>query len=144
LNGKALPVPGGYDSEGAITANAAEIEKTGRVLPIGFWKGSGLSIVLDMVAAILSGGNAVADIGQNKEEIGLSQVFIAIDPTKLSNIEEMDAVIDKILQSVKASEPIQENGVIYYPGESSLRNRKENLENGIPVIDDIWNKILNM
>jgi len=144
MQDKPLPVPGGYDSEGNITTNAADIEQTGRVLPIGFWKGSGLSIVLDMVAAILSGGNAVVDIGQKEDEVGLSQVFIAIDPTKLTSPEEMNAVIDKILQYVKASEPIQQNGVIYYPAESSLRNRKENLEKGIPVIEEIWNKILAM
>jgi len=145
LKGKALPVPGGYDSEGNLTTDAAEIEKTWRVLPIGFWKGSGLSIVLDMVAAVLSGGNSVGDIGETiGEEAGLSQVLIAIDPTKLSSREEIDAVVDKIIDYVKGSEPVQENGVISYPGESSLRTRKDNLENGIPVIEEIWNSILNM
>lgn len=145
LKGKDLPVPGGYDSQGKLTTDAAEIEKTWRVLPIGFWKGSGLSIVLDMAAAILSGGNCVADIGQNiAQEVGLSQVFIAIDPTKLSSAEQIDAVIDKIIEDVKASEPIHENGTISYPGESSLTVRKENLKNGIPVVDQIWDSILNM
>lgn len=145
LKEKPLPVPGGYDSEGNITTNAAEIEKTWRVLPVGFWKGSGLSIVLDMVAAILSGGNCVADIGENiGEEVGLSQVLIAIDPTKLSSTKEIDSVVDKIIDYVKESEPIQENGTIFYPGESSIRTRKDNLENGIPVVEEIWNSILNM
>ncbi|MDP1466090.1 Ldh family oxidoreductase, partial [Klebsiella pneumoniae] len=43
INEKPLPVPGGYDTSGEITTDASEIEKTWRVLPIGFWKGSGLS-----------------------------------------------------------------------------------------------------
>lgn len=142
LKGKPLPVPGGYDSEDNLTTDAAEIEKTWRVLPIGFWKGSGLSIVLDMVAAILSGGNAVGDIGKNvAEEVGLSQVLMAIDPTKLSSTKEIDAIVDKIVADIKGSEPIKENGVISYPGESSLRTRKDNLENGIPVIEEIWYSI---
>jgi hypothetical protein len=29
-----------------------------RALPIGFWKGSGLTIALDMIAAALASGNA--------------------------------------------------------------------------------------
>lgn len=145
LKGKSLPVPGGYDSEGNITTDAAEIEKTWRVLPIGFWKGSGLSIVLDMLAAILSGGNSVGEIGkQVGEEVGLSQVLMAIDPTKLSSREEIDLVIDKIIEDVKASESIKENGVILYPGESSLKTRRENLEKGIPVVEEIWQLILSM
>lgn len=145
LKDKSLPVPGGYDSEGNITTDPSEIEKTWRVLPVGFWKGSGLSIVLDMIAAILSGGNSVGDIGDNiGEEIGLSQVLIAIDPTKFSNTEEIDEVVNKVIDYVKESEPVQENGAIYYPGESSLRVRKDNLEHGIPVVEEIWNSILNM
>ncbi len=47
-----LPVPGGYDTKGELTRDPAEIEKTGRVLPMGYWKGSGLSIVLDLIATV--------------------------------------------------------------------------------------------
>ncbi len=145
LKGIPLPVHGGYDSEDNLTTDAGEIEKTWRVLPIGFWKGSGLSIVLDMVAAILSGGNAVADIGKNVgEEVGLSQVLMAIDPAKLSSTKEIDAIVDKIVEDIKGSEPIKENSAISYPGESSLRTRKDNLEKGIPVIEEIWNLIQKM
>jgi 3-dehydro-L-gulonate 2-dehydrogenase len=145
LKEKELPVYGGYDSNGEVTTNAAEIEKTGRVLPIGFWKGSGLSIVLDMVAAILSGGNSVGDIGQKGgEEAAISQVFIAIDPTKLSTSSEIDQTVDKILEYVKGSEPVKEEGVILYPGESSLNTRKENMEKGIPVREELWKAILEM
>lgn len=41
-----------------FSTDPAEIEKTSRVLPIGFWKGAGLSIALDLVATILSVGNS--------------------------------------------------------------------------------------
>ncbi len=49
-----LPVAGGYDEEGRLSTDPAAIEMSRRLLPIGFWKGSGLAVVLDMVAAILS------------------------------------------------------------------------------------------
>src|SRR5699024_5759748 len=63
-----LPVPGGYDTKGDISHDPVEIEKTWRVLPIGFWKGSGLSIVLDLIASVLSGGNSTYEIGKLKDE----------------------------------------------------------------------------
>ena len=40
-NGEKLPYPGGYDEEGSLTCDPAAIEKTRRVVPIGYWKGSG-------------------------------------------------------------------------------------------------------
>ena len=52
--GEPLPVVGGFDEAGLLTTDAAAIERTQRALPIGFWKGSGLSFVLDVLAAVLS------------------------------------------------------------------------------------------
>lgn len=44
LKGLQLPVPGGYDTSGQITRDPGEIYKTKRVLPMGFWKGSGIRL----------------------------------------------------------------------------------------------------
>ena len=77
--GERLPVPGGYDVSGQLTDDPAALEESRRLLPIGFWKGSGLSLVLDMAAALLSGGLATFQISDEPErETSLSQVFIAI------------------------------------------------------------------
>lgn len=142
LKGQQLPVPGGYDRDGNITADPREIEETWRVLPIGYWKGSGLSIAFDMIAAVLSGANAVSDIGKNyEEEIGLSQVFIAIDPEKFDTKEMTDEIIDRITADIHSSEPVREGGSIYYPGERTLLTREENMRDGIPVLEDVWERI---
>ncbi|HEY1766784.1 MAG TPA: 3-dehydro-L-gulonate 2-dehydrogenase, partial [Terracidiphilus sp.] len=50
--GELLPVDGGFDIDGNLTRDPAAIEKSWRPLPVGYWKGSGLSIVLDMIAAM--------------------------------------------------------------------------------------------
>ncbi len=145
LKNRPLPVPGGYDTKGELTTDAEEIEKSWRVLPVGFWKGSGLSLVLDMMAAILAGGNTVGDIGESlSEETGVSQVMLVIDPTKLSSREVVDSVVDRVIAQLKSSEPVEEGGEILYPGESSYRRRQENLEKGIPVVDEIWNSITKL
>ncbi|HJU75786.1 MAG TPA: 3-dehydro-L-gulonate 2-dehydrogenase [Gemmatimonadaceae bacterium] len=75
LRGEPLPVPGGYDERGELTRDPAAIEASMRPLPIGFWKGSGLALVLDLAAAVLSGGAATYQIPTEPEkESGLSQV----------------------------------------------------------------------
>lgn len=144
LRGVPLPVPGGYDEEGRLTTDPAAIEKTGRVLPVGYWKGSGLSVALDLIGTLLSGGNSVATIGTFEEEIGVTQIFIAIDPGKFNTPEQMEAMAEQILQDVKNSQPAEEGGEVFYPGERSLKNTRENRELGIPVIEEIWESVLRM
>src|SRR5262249_27859112 len=73
-----LPVAGGYDVRGALTDDPQAILESQRLLPIGFWKGSGLSLMLDLLAAGLSGGRATHEIAMDPErETGLSQTFLA-------------------------------------------------------------------
>ena len=142
LKDQELPVFGGYDSNGKLTTDPLEIESTMRTLPIGYWKGSGLSIILDLVATVLSGGLSTTEIGkQSIDEYGLSQVFIAIDPNKFNSKQITDSIINMVLEDLKESEAINENTKVLYPGERVIATRKDNLENGIPVIESIWDKI---
>ena len=144
LAGRQLPVPGGCDEDGQLTTDPAAIEKSGRALPIGYWKGSGLSILLDLIATLLSGGNAVHTIGTFGDEIGLTQIMIAIDPTKFGTVDENDAVISAILADIKASTPARPDGEVRWPGEGMLRTIKENRELGVPVVEEIWESVLKM
>ncbi|PKM57259.1 MAG: 3-dehydro-L-gulonate 2-dehydrogenase [Firmicutes bacterium HGW-Firmicutes-3] len=142
FKGQQLPVVGGYDTEGKVTTDPVEIEKTWRVLPIGFWKGSGLSIAFDLIAAVLSGANSTTAIGKKYEdEYGLSQIFIAIDPTHMSSVNITDAIIEEVIDDIRESEKAEGCNQIFYPGEMEINTRRDNLENGIPVLEDIWNTI---
>jgi 3-dehydro-L-gulonate 2-dehydrogenase len=130
--GEPLPVDGGYDTDGNLTRDAEEIEATGRALPIGFWKGSGLSLVLDMIAAGLSGGLATHQIPAEPElETDISQVFIAI------NISA-DDIADRIIADLRSID------VVRYPGERTLAIRKENMEKGIPVEEGVWEQVCGL
>ena len=144
LKGQQLPVPGGYDTNGNLTTDPGEIEKTWRVLPMGYWKGSGISIALDLIATVLSNGNSVQKIGTFGDEVGLTQIMIAIDPTKGNSVELTDEIVNNIVADVKSSIPVKEGGEVYYPGELELLNIKQNKEEGIPVIEEKWEEVLNM
>ena len=136
--GKALPVPGGYDEAGNLTTDADAILATKRALPIGFWKGSGLSLVLDLLATLLSGGNSTAGITlADKKETAVSQVFICIKPGNFNNQE----LIDQIIGYTKNSEPIDADNPITYPGENTLRARETSLKEGVLVDEKIWKQV---
>lgn len=142
LAGKQLPVAGGYDAEGNLTTDPAAIEETCRMLPIGFWKGSGLSILLDMIATILTNANSVAKIGTFGDEVGLTQIMIAIDPAKFQSADVTDAIIDAIAADVASSDPAEPGREVRCPGLGEYRSRKENLELGIPVAEEKWSEVL--
>lgn len=108
---------------------------------MGYWKGSGISIALDLIATVLTSANSVSKIGTFGDEVGLSQVMIAIDPARFNTPEETDKIVDEILADIKASLPAVEGGEVFYPGELELRTREANTKDGIPVIDEVWEKL---
>jgi 3-dehydro-L-gulonate 2-dehydrogenase len=140
--GELLPVDGGFDSAGNLTRNAAAIEASQRALPVGYWKGSGLSLVLDMLAAMLSGGLATHQLSRNPHrESGQSQIFLAIDPGAVASTQELGRIADGILSSFHEAAPADANKPVRYPGEETLRLREENMRLGVPVDPGIWGQI---
>ena len=141
LKGQQLPVPGGYDEEGNLTTDPAAIEKTWRVLPMGYWKGSGISILLDLISTVLTNANSVQKIGTFGDEVGLSQIMIAIDPGKFQSAKVTDQIVDELVADIHSSVPVTEGGKVFYPGEIEIGTRKDNQKNGIPVIEEVWEQI---
>ena len=144
--GEALPVDGGFDSEGRLTRVAGDIEASNRPLPIGFWKGSGLALMLDLLAALLSGGKATHQIATDPErENGLSQVFMAFNPSS-HNAPSFDSgvsatgIVDQVLEHFQLP-PHSTGARVRYPGYRVLATRKDNLAHGIPVEPSIWERL---
>jgi 3-dehydro-L-gulonate 2-dehydrogenase len=141
--GEQLPFPGGYDASGTLTTDPAAIEATYRALPIGLWKGSGLSLTLDLFAAMLSGGLASHQLPTDPiRETGVSQFFLAIDPTHLAAPASLDTIADAILADLHQAPAADPAHPARYPGEQTLALRHENLEKGVPVDPDLWHKLL--
>lgn len=141
---KPLPVPGGYDMAGNLTQDAALILESGRPLPIGFWKGSGLSLLLDLFAGLLSGGRTTADIASLPDEYGVSQVFICFDINGLYGNNFADNLVEQVIAYTKSSAPTQPENAVLYPGENTWHTRQENIQLGIPVDKKIWQEVLAM
>ncbi len=143
-SGQELPVDGGFNKEQKITRNAAEILETHQSIPIGYWKGSGLSLALDLIGAALAGGRTSRMVGELPAETELSQVFVAISLDKLGNPEELKKNIRETLEDMKTSAPVNPERPVYYPGENMMRVRKESMEKGVLVDEGIWKSVVEM
>ena len=140
--GEQLPYPGGFNTDGELTSDPQSILDSWLPLSIGYWKGSGLSIMLDLFASILSQGNSTADIGKIKEETALSQVFICIKPEKILPDGALQAMASEMLNYISSSTPLNEGADIRYPGQRGFQFRERQLEHGVEVDDAIWQAIL--
>jgi 3-dehydro-L-gulonate 2-dehydrogenase len=137
-----LPVPGGYDEQGNITRDAEKILASCRVLPIGYWKGAGLSLLLDILATILSGGLSTHEISKKEAEHALSQVYIAIDIKKLNHFPAIANSLEQIINDYHTSQP-EKSKDIRYPGEHIRAIREKNIASGIPVLRKVWEEVVS-
>lgn len=137
LKNEKLSVYGGYDANGQLTVDPAAILSTRRPIPIGYWKGAGMSLLLDILAAVLSGGLPVHEIAKKETESALSQVFIAIDLNALRSSSSVPKLVENIINDYHQS-TAEDKKRISFPGERVLQTRKDNLENGVPVLEKFW------
>jgi 3-dehydro-L-gulonate 2-dehydrogenase len=130
-----LPVPGGTDASGAPTTDAAAILNGGLPWPIGFWKGSGMAILLDAFAAILSDGSATHSLTPGGDDAGASQVFLAFQPNRLGGRAASERTQEIIHHFATASPQSR------YPGQAALAHRRHSELEGVFVRDDIWREL---
>lgn len=141
LKNENLPYYGGWNENNELSKNPSEILKVERGLPIGFWKGSSLSMILDLLATALAAGQSTYRIGQEEMETGLSQIFLTIDPYRFNDQDLIQQLMQETIDYIHQSTPMKKGQKTYYPGEQTLQRRKENIEKGIPVNNEIWQKI---
>lgn len=144
IKNEKLSVNGGYDKDGNLTNDPSEILETKRPLPAGYWKGSGLALLLDILATVLSGGLSTSEISKQSAEHSVSQVFICIDVSKLNHHSSITLAVQNIINDYHQSVPVDRNKKIVYPGERILITREKNLKDGIPVLKTIWEEVLKL
>jgi len=143
--GELLPFPGGFDERGDLTRDPAAIERTQRALPIGLWKGSGLAFVLDVLAAMLADGRATYEFPSDPlQEVGQSQIFLALAPSALTSMEELDRIAAGAIDFLHTATPIEPGHTARYPGEGTLRIREESLRLGVAVEEPAWKALLQL
>ena len=140
-SGDKLPFAGGFDTNLQLTDDPAAIMESELALPMGYWKGSGLAILIDLLVSILSGGQTTNEIGKNEPEYGLSQLFIAFDLRQLADEDSRARIIREVTGSLLDTTAMEAGGEVFYPGQQSWLRRQENRQRGIPVDRDLWASI---
>ena len=100
--------------------------------------------MLDTMAAVISGGQATHQIGKQKLEYAVSQVYIAINVTGMMGQTVLNETVEAIINDFHTAAPLDENEKVRYPGEGMLHTRQESLEKGVLVDEAQWQALLEM
>jgi len=144
LKGEQLPYAGGWDESHTLSRDPEAILKKEKGLPIGYWKGSALSMVLDMLATLLSAGNSTYRIGLEAYETAISQIYLCIYPALFGDPHLQANLLNEIIAYTHQVTPAEEGQRTYYPGERSAQAKKHNAAYGMKVDEEIWRSVLNL
>jgi L-2-hydroxycarboxylate dehydrogenase (NAD+) len=109
----------------------------GLLLPIGGYKGSGLAIMLGLLAGVLNGaafGRDVIDFNYNqKDAVNTGQFVVAIDIKRFVPPATFVSETDRHLADLRASKRLPGVDEIRLPGDRRRACRVERLRNGVPL-----------
>jgi LDH2 family malate/lactate/ureidoglycolate dehydrogenase len=109
----------------------------GLLLPIGGYKGSGLAIMLGLLAGVLNGaafGRNVIDFNYNQEDaVNTGQFVVAIDIKRFVPLETFVSETDRHLADLRASKRLPGVDEIRLPGDRRRACRAERLRDGVPL-----------
>ncbi len=138
--GKKLPEGWIIDKDGNPTTDPGEYEKGGTLLPFGGYKGYGLAMMVETLAATLSGAAMTKNVHawNTDEKCGgnVGHFFMALDITKLGNPQDYKKRVDDMIDEIKNSKKAKGFDKIYYPGEIEMEKMAKCQELGFVEIMD--------
>jgi L-2-hydroxycarboxylate dehydrogenase (NAD+) len=109
----------------------------GFLLPIGGYKGYGLSLLVGLLAGTLNGAAMGADVVDFNADAhtptNTGQAVVAIDISAFGDPDEFRAAVDKLIGELRGSERMPGVERIWLPGEQSQAKRDEYTRDGIPI-----------
>ncbi len=109
----------------------------GFLLPIGDYKGYGLSLVIGLLAGVLNGaafGRDVVDFVKNQgQATNTGQAILAISIRAFAPVTEFKQRIDLAVQTMRNAPRLPGVERIWLPGEQSARKRHERAKRGVPM-----------
>ncbi len=130
-----LPEGAVLDGKGKPTREPDEFYASppGAILPIAGHKGSGLSLICEVMAGALTGGGSTHPDNPTAKRLVNNMLSILIDANNVAGASAFEADIARLKAWVKASPPISPGGEVLVPGEVERRMRAEREANGVPL-----------
>lgn len=135
LAGKRIPLDWALDADGRPTDDPVAALK-GTMTAVGGPKGSGLSLMIDILCGILSGSCLTGDVRNITDTSGPCQtghLMMALDPAKFVGLDQFLIDVDQIILRIKALPSVNGGRPVYLPGELEAILEEKRRAEGIPL-----------
>lgn len=129
------------DPEGKPTTDPQYYQNGGALLPVGFHKGYGLSMLVEALSALASGGNFCRDVKSwcfdlpSKNRV--CHAFLAVNLDLVCPDGNFARRAEEYADYIKNSPKAQGTSGIFLPGEMEWNRYEDGCENGIPLPEDV-------
>ena len=117
----------------------------GFLMPIGGYKGYGLSLIVGLLAGTLNGaamGKEVVDFNHDDTTAtNTGQAICMIDISAFGDVDAFKARVDTLAHDLRASERMTGVERIWVPGEQSEARRVRYAAEGIPIAPILWTQL---
>ncbi|SFB01388.1 Malate/lactate/ureidoglycolate dehydrogenase, LDH2 family [Lentibacillus halodurans] len=138
--GESIPIEWALNKFGQQTTDPKEALDGGAILPIGGYKGYGITLMIEMLTGVLTGSgfgyqNAAVEADGKRRN---GHLFISLKIEKFMEVAEFKGRVDVLLDMIKSLPKIDEDKEIFLPGEIEW-NRKSRLEKGtVKISEEIY------
>jgi LDH2 family malate/lactate/ureidoglycolate dehydrogenase len=142
LKGERIPLGWAVNSAGIPTEDPREA-RAGLLLPAGGHKGYAAMVVLEVLAAVLTGAQYARHVEPQapSRPRGLGHFFQAINISAFMPVSEFKDRVDDLVQQLKSSKVAPGFERVWLPGEMEFLRRKEYSEEGIPLPSTVVQKL---
>ena len=139
LQREGLPIPDTWalTPDGRRTTDP-EAADQGPLLPVGDYKGYGLSLITDVLTGVLSGSLFGTEVFQEDTNFDVAHTMIAIDIEAFMDRATFDARLEELIDQVLSAPPIDSDHPVQLPGEAEQSRAAERLRDGIPLHRDLF------
>lgn len=142
------PVPDNWmvDKEGLPTTDPFLYPHAASLIPFGGHKGYGLALLIEMLSGLLSGGAARWEIKSWTNDdpswaTDHSAAFLAIDAGQIVPADVFTTRVDATIRDIHQTPTAKGSQRVYVPGEMEWENRRQALQNGIALPDDVLESV---
>jgi len=124
--GRPIPQSWGFlDRDGQPTTDP-DAAMRGVIPAIGGYKGTGLSLIVNLLAGVLPGGHHTSEVDVGKR----GQFFLVVSPALFGDAETFLDEVERMVEQVKSSEPLPGVSEVFLPGEPEQREYRRRVERG--------------
>ena len=127
--GREIPEEWGFQDLEGLPTTDPETAMSGIIPALGAvsaYKGSGLSLFMNLLAGALPGGYHSKDVNIGKR----GQFLLVIDPDIFGDPAEFAEAVDSMVEQIKSADPLPDVAEVFAPGEIEQRAYEERIAAG--------------